>query len=370
MIRTITVLVSCILSLTLTCSAQIKVDAYHFVDLPFYTEECATELPVPFELHIAKIKIDSIFNANGYSMTDEGYFEQDSIEFPLTGYSKELNLGYVWLDWQNLSMDAIDIFFYHQRDRPWQALIPDLGSKYDEYIIDHLSWNYSGSIDSTVSELAVLTSNEIDSIKKNALYTKTLEEFVLKGVFWTVEFDTTRFNDQIRNIVNPEERHWQLNRLLSFQKLLRLKSFYNNQDSLNSVVESIVDTLSLNHSERVHNEYQTKYEKRYVSTIEVQHCLEEKNLPMNVLLFQSNHQSLTVPSRYGRDFHLEYYIGVDKQKYARLDSIFDTYSRQLRHKRVSRKLKKMDTETHTTHVNRIHQNLETSILEAINKCSK
>lgn len=354
-----------VLFFNLICFAQNESDFYHLIDLPYYTEECGTELPVPLTLNEATNRIDSIFLKYGYTITKEHFFDQDSIKFPLTGYSDELNLGYVWLDWHNLSIDAYNLFYYPGG----KAFIPDLNSDIKQDVLWELYSHYYKSPKESVSKLASLAMKEVDPIKKKELYTATLEEFILKGVFSIGYFDTTKFNSQIRITKSSQAKQEQLIDLLSYQKILRLQSFYDH-DSLWNDLKRVLDTLSLEYSQKVLEEYTEKYESYYVGLGEIEYCISNEDLPMTILFFQANHPSLTVPSRYGHNFHHNFYFSSDVQKFQRLDSILDTYPGRFRERRITKRLKEMETETLEQHLMNIYNRIEQSIVQAMEPPTK
>lgn len=105
-------LLSLILLFLIGCSPK-KVDqsknpfTFEKTGLPHQTSFCGVGLPELISTDLAENVIEQIFINKGFKLTKNYLYEKDSLSFVLNGYDKKNEIGYVYLDYNNLDDDAL-----------------------------------------------------------------------------------------------------------------------------------------------------------------------------------------------------------------------------------------------------------------------
>lgn len=76
--------------------------------LPYYIEECGSELPIILEKAAVKKALFAHFERKGIPLKEKYLYEDENISFLLDGYNAEKKIGYIWITEACLEMDAME----------------------------------------------------------------------------------------------------------------------------------------------------------------------------------------------------------------------------------------------------------------------
>jgi len=72
------------------------------LSVPFMTAMFGTGMPERLKSNEARTVINRVFEEEGINLEKNYYYKKDSIKVILDGFDADLNIGYVWVDWDKI----------------------------------------------------------------------------------------------------------------------------------------------------------------------------------------------------------------------------------------------------------------------------
>jgi len=84
---------------------------FEYLGVPFMPASFGTGLPSRLRSEEARTTINKVFEEEGIQLTKDYFYKKDSIAVALDGFNPDLNIGYVWVNWDNMGEGMIEDYF-------------------------------------------------------------------------------------------------------------------------------------------------------------------------------------------------------------------------------------------------------------------